>query len=107
VTDPDGDDVTITVTNITSDEPTASAKGAGGKKHSPDAAGVGSSSVSLRAERSGKGDGRVYGISFIADDGNGGETEGSISVNVPLNQSNKDACFAIDGGGGYDATSEN
>jgi hypothetical protein len=107
VTDPDGDDVTITVMSITSDEPTASAKGAGGKKHSPDATGVGSSSVSLRAERSGQGDGRVYGISFIANDGNGGEAEGSISVNVPLNQSSKDTCPAVDGGGGFDATSEN
>ncbi|MCK4736855.1 MAG: hypothetical protein KAT65_30655, partial [Methanophagales archaeon] len=53
VTDPDGDSVTINITGITSDEPTASIKGAGGDKHAPDASGVGTDTAILRAERSG------------------------------------------------------
>ena len=47
VTDPDGDLVTITITAITSDEPTATDKGSGGAKHAPDASGVGTAGFSV------------------------------------------------------------
>lgn len=74
--DPDGDPVSITITGITSDEPTTSISGAGGGIHAPDAYGVGTSVASLGAERSGKGNrpeykgnGRVYRINFSASDG--------------------------------------
>lgn len=103
VTDPDDDPITITITGITSDEATASEKGAGGAKHAPDADGVGTDTASVRAERSGSGDGRVYVISFTASDGEGGVAEGSVEVSVPHDKSKKD-CSAIDSGQNYDAT---
>jgi len=103
VTDPDGDEVTITITGITSDEPTASIDGAG--NDAPDAIGVGTDTASLRAERSGKGNGRVYEISFVASDGNGGETLGSVIVEVPHDK--KDCGVSIDDGQYYDATGIN
>jgi large repetitive protein len=106
VEDPDSDPVTITIDAITSDEATASEKGAGGKKHAPDASGIGTDTASVRAERSGKADGRVYVIHFTASDGRGGECEGSVKVNVPHDQSSRD-CPAIDSGQNYDATSTN
>jgi hypothetical protein len=37
----------------------------------------------LRAERSGKGNGRVYQVDFTADDGQGGSCTGSVNVGVP------------------------
>ena len=96
VTDPDGDEVTITILSITSDEPTA--------KHAPDAYGVGTDTVSLRAERSGSGNGRVYVITFIANDGRGGEAIGTVKVYVPHDQR---GCICIDDGQKYDATEVN
>jgi hypothetical protein len=97
VTYPDGDPVTITITAITSDEPTASDEGSGGAKHAPDAYGVGTDTASVRAERSGDGDGRVYEVSFTASDGKGGECQGSVIVKVPHDQSDK-TCPAVDSG---------
>ncbi len=105
VTDPDGDEVSITITNITSDEPTATIEGAGGAKHAPDADGVGTDTASLRAERSGKGNGRVYEITFVASDGIA-ETEGSVTVCVPHDR-RKGTCECIDDGQIYDATAIN
>jgi streptogramin lyase len=104
VTDPDSDEVTITITKITSDEPTATIEGAGGAKHAPDASGVGTDTASLRAERSGTGNGRVYEITFVASDGIA-ETEGSVLVKVPHDQSGD--CVSIDSGQNYDATEIN
>ncbi len=79
-TDPDGDPVTITVTGITQDEPT---NGLGDGDQSPDGAGVGTSTAEVRAERSGLEDGRVYVISYTADDGFGGSCSGTVEVGVP------------------------
>ena len=79
VTDPDGNAVTITVTGVTQDEP-VNAKGDGNT--SPDAA-IQAGSASVRAERSGNGNGRVYHISFRADDGQGGVCSGVVKVSVP------------------------
>ena len=106
VTDPDGDPVTIIITGITSDEPTASDEGAGGEKHAPDADGVGTDTAGLRAERSGGGNGRVYEISFTAIDGMGAECEGSVIVCVPHDKGGDD-CECIDDGQVYDATQIN
>jgi streptogramin lyase len=105
VTDPDWDPVTIIVTGITSDEPTASDKGSGGPQHAPDAKGVGTDTAWLRAERSGNGNGRVYEISFEADDGKGGLCGGTVQVCVPHDQ--KPECECIDDGQNYDATQIN
>ncbi len=74
-TDPDGDQVTLTISGVTQDEPTGS---------SPDAVlGPASNDVSLRPERDGSGDGRVYRIAFKATDGRGGECTGTATVVVP------------------------
>ncbi len=107
VTDPDGDDVTITVTNITSDEPTASIEGAGGAKHAPDADPecIGTAIARVRAERSGNEDGRVYEITFLASDGIGEPVEGTVQVKVPHDWSGD--CVSIDSGQIYDATEVN
>jgi hypothetical protein len=79
--DPDGDDVTVTITTVTQDE---ALNGAGDGNTSPDARRAPwSYKVYLRAERSGKGNGRVYEISFVAEDGQGGRCEGSTTVGVP------------------------
>lgn len=95
VTDADGDEVIITITSIMQDEKT-------GKE--ADASGVGSDTANVRAERDGKGDGRVYHIFFTADDGNGGVTAGEVTVSVPHDQS---GVLAVDGETLYDSTVPN
>lgn len=102
VTDPDGDSVTITVTGVTQDEPV---NGLGDGDTSPDASIPGDGTVDLRAERAGTkkvpGDGRVYHVSFTADDGNGGSCEGTVSVCVPHDMGQGSVC--VDGGPLYDS----
>ncbi len=68
--------VTITVTSIFQNEPTSGA---------PDATGVGTGNPSVRAERDGGGDGRVYHINFTAT-GASGSCTGSVTVGVPHDQ---------------------
>ncbi len=105
ITDPDGDPVEIVVTGITSDEPTSADSGSHGPGSAPDASGLGGSVAHLRAERAGKGNGRVYEISFVANDGRGGLMPGSVRVVVPHDASAR--CSAIDDGQNYDATKIN
>ena len=109
VTDPDGDTVRITITGITSDEPTASDEESGGAMHSPDARGVGTSSFAVRAERSGELNGRVYVVSFTADDGlPNGTSMGTICIKVPLNRPRLTVpSLAVDDGQCFDATAIN
>lgn len=97
ITDSDGDAITLNVDKITQDEPTS---GSGNGDKSPDGFGVGSETPQIRAERSGNGDGRVYEISFTADDGNGGSCTGTVEVAVP-HDNGKDP---IDSGQNYDST---
>jgi len=98
VTDADGRAVAITVSSVTQDEP-VNAKGDGNT--SPDAV-IQAGSVSVRAERSGNGNGRVYRISFKADDGQGGFCTGVVTVGVP--HSLNKGTTAIDDGQVYDST---
>ena len=58
----------------------------------------------MRAERSGKGDGRVYLVNFVASDGMA-ESEGSVVVIVPHDKSSQ--CEAGDSGQDYDTTELN
>ena len=58
--------------------------------------------ASVRAERSGTGNGRVYQISFTADDGKGGSCSGAVTVGVPHSQ--KKGVTAIDDGQIYNST---
>jgi hypothetical protein len=97
VTDPDGDDVTITIDSIFQDEPV---DGRGDGNTSPDGQGIGTSTAEVRAERAGSGDGRVYHITFAARDGQGGICTGEILVGVPHDMRHS----PVDGGPLYDST---
>lgn len=87
VTDAEGDTVTIVITGIRQDEPLNTL---GDGTTEIDAAGIGTSTAEVRAERSGTpkvpGNGRVYHISFTADDGHGGSCTGTVRVGVPHDQ---------------------
>jgi hypothetical protein len=99
VTDPDGDPVTITITSVTQDEP-LNAEGDGNT--CPDATNVGTSVVSVRSERSGLDDGRVYHLNFMASDGRGGTCVGTTGLCVPHDQRPDHVCG--DQGPLYDST---
>ena len=97
VTDPDGDEITITIDGIMQDEPV---NGEGDGNTSPDGQGIDSETAEVRAERSGKGNGRVYEITYTAEDGNGGDCSGTVEVGVPHDK--KDT--AINDGANFDST---
>jgi cysteine-rich repeat protein len=99
VVDPDGDDVGITVTAITQDEPL---DGTGVGDACPDGDGVGTSRARVRAERGGRGTGRVYRIAFMADDGHEGRCTGIVTVCVPHDRRPGSVC--ADEGLGVDST---
>jgi CSLREA domain-containing protein len=93
VTNPGGGPVTITVTSIFQDEPVTDG---------PDGTGVGTSTASVRAERDGGGDGRVYHISFTATNASGGSCTGAVTVGVPHDQGPHGG--PVDEGPLYDST---
>lgn len=101
VTDPEGDPTNITITAIFQDEPT---NGLGDGDTSPDGQGVGAGSAIVRAERAGDGNGRMYHISFTANDGHGGNCEGTVLVGVNHDQGKKGQ--AVDDGSLYDSTAQ-
>jgi hypothetical protein len=92
IVDPDGDAVTIVITRILQDEPTLGTdkddndEGRGSGHTDVDASGVGTSQASVRAERAGSGDGRIYEIRFTATDARGGTCLGTVLVGVPHNK---------------------
>ena len=98
VTDPDGDSTTIAVTGVTQDEPV---KVEGNDATSPDAV-IEAGAALVRAERLGSGNGRVYQVSFKAEDGKGGSCTGIVQVSVP--HSLQMGLVAIDDGQLYDST---
>ncbi|MCZ6481581.1 MAG: hypothetical protein O6929_14460, partial [candidate division NC10 bacterium] len=90
---------TLTVTGITQDE---SVNGGGDGDSSPDAVmqyGDLADSVLIRAERSGNGNGRVYLVTFEADDGYEICT-GSVTITVPHSKKGT----AVDDGQTVDST---
>jgi hypothetical protein len=93
VTDPEGDPVTLVVTGMRQDEPT--------QPGAPDATGIGTSNPSIRADRAGNGDGRVYHIAFEARDSQGASCTGAVTVCVPHDQGQGRTCD--DGGGLFDS----
>lgn len=101
VTDPDGDEVVITIDSIWQDEPVDTF---GDGTFAPDGQGVGTSLAEVRAERTGNvnvpGNGRVYHIGFTAGDGFGGSCSGSVAAGVPHDK--KD--IPVDDGPLYDST---
>jgi hypothetical protein len=82
VTDPNDNQVTITITDVTQDEPV---NGVGDGDTSPDAMILGSK-VLIRAERAGGGNGRIYHIGFSAVDNLGESCTGYVTVCVPHNR---------------------
>ena len=89
VTDPDLDPVSITITAILQDE---ALNGRADGNTAFDASGVGTDVAMLRAERSGRGNGRVYVIEFTAIDlkpdgtPKGGSCTGTVEVGVRHDQ---------------------
>jgi hypothetical protein len=94
--DADGDELTLSVTGVTQDEPL---NGLGDGDTGPDAlTGKSPDEVQLRAERSGRGDGRVYRITFELSDGLEA-CSGEITVRVPKAGGKP----AVDSGGAFDS----
>jgi hypothetical protein len=88
--DPEGGALTITVTGVTQDEPL---DGRGDGATAPDAstgsyatASAPSGSVSVRAERAGSGDGRVYHVTLVAEDDAGAPCTVTRTIGVPHDQ---------------------
>jgi len=79
-TDPDNDQITLTVTAVTQDEPVL---GLSDADTGPDAVLQADGTILLRAERADTGNGRVYQIAFTASDGLGGQCAGHVTVCVP------------------------
>jgi hypothetical protein len=97
VSDPDDEQVTLTVTGVTQDEPV---NGSGDGDTSPDAVLQGDT-VLLRSERTGTGNGRVYRVGFAANDGHGGQCTGTVTICVPPT---RQPGTCRDDGQGYDST---
>lgn len=102
VVDPEGTPVTVIVTSIRQDEPVNS-EGDGNSE--PDGTGVGTSVASVRAERAGGGNGRVYTIRFTASDAGGKSCTGLVTAGVPANQGKNSS--PVDDGDNYDSTVPN
>lgn len=95
VTDPDNN-ATITIDSVFQDEPT---NGLGDGDTATDAIINDDGTVLLRAERSGKGNGRVYHVRFTASDFEG-SASGEVEVCVPPSKRKS----SVDGGELYDST---
>lgn len=106
VIDPDNNPIRIKITSVFQDEPVSISNkrqtNVDGDK-APDASGIGTDVAEIRSERLGDNDGRVYHISFTADDGtqtDNGQCNGQVTVSVP-NRIDKNA---VDSGPLYDST---
>lgn len=101
LSDPEGDALTTTILGIHQDE---DVDVLGDGNFAPDGDGVGSSIAMVRAERSGTpkvpGDGRVYHIAFLVEDGHGGACAGEVVVGVPHD---RDGTPPVDGGPLFDS----
>jgi hypothetical protein len=100
-TDPDGDPLTITVTDIYQDEPVFDMDAG---LTAPDGFGVGTSRAEVRSERAGKGNGRVYNVIFTAQDTFSNSCSGTVQIKVPKNRGKKGGPF--DDGPVYDSTTQ-
>jgi hypothetical protein len=91
ITDPEGDPIQIGIVSVTSDEPSSSGqcdkynfKGRCDKnKNKADAYVDDNGVLFLKAERDGRGNGRVYEINFMAADDKGQVAPGKVQVKVP------------------------
>jgi hypothetical protein len=99
VTDADDDPLTLIATSIQQDEPV---DGVGDGNTSPDGFGIGTAQASVRSERSGQGNGRVYVIGFSAEDPQGGNCTGGVLVGVLHDQGQ--GAIPVDDGVRFDST---
>ena len=76
----------VRFSSVSSDEP-ADAEGDG--SHAPDVVFDGATTVSLRAERQGGGNGRVYALGWVATDRSGNAAQGVCTVAVPHDSSGR------------------
>ena len=92
----------ITIDSIFQDEPVDSdGDGSfGDGSFAPDGRGVSTSTAEVRVERAGAGNGRVYHISFTANDVYGGSCSGEVLVGVPKSQDGG----PVDDGALFDST---
>jgi 6-phosphogluconolactonase (cycloisomerase 2 family) len=97
VADPEGQQVTVTITSIRQDEPVDCTSDG---DFSPDAFGLGTATAMLRADRLGTGNGRVYHLGFRAQDANGATCTGVVRVSVPHDRAHD----AVDDASQYDST---
>jgi hypothetical protein len=101
VTDPDGDQVDITIDSIFQDEPVDTF---GDGAFAPDGQGIGTATAAVRGERNGSkkvpGNGRFYHVGFTAADGYGASCTDSVAVSVP----HDNAHAPVDDGELYDST---
>lgn len=77
-----GDTVSSVITKINQNEATSSNRG----DSCPDAQGIGTATVQLRAQRTGQGKGRIYSLAFTATDKFGQTCQGIVKVCVPHDQ---------------------
>lgn len=96
-TDTEGGALQYRIASIFQDEATNST---GDRNTAIDGRGVGTSTASVRAERQGNGNGRVYHIAFVVTDQGGLSCTGTVTVGVPHNQK----APAVDGGPLFDST---
>jgi len=87
VNDPDNDSIDISIQCIFQDEE-LNTTGDGNTEY--DGEGIDASTASVRSERSGNENGRVYHIDYIATDSNGAKCGGEVLVSVPHSK-NKEA----------------
>lgn len=99
VTDPDGDEVVLTIDSVTQDEPVNEL---GDGNTDCDVEIVGDGVVFIRRERSGNGNGRVYEINYFATDSAGCRCESIVEVHVPKDIDISD--MSIDDGQIFDGT---
>lgn len=78
----------VRFSSVSSDEP-EDAEGDG--SHAPDVVFDGPGEVSLRAERQGGGNGRVYALGWVASDRSGNAAQGECIVAVPHDASGREA----------------
>ena len=88
VTDADGDTLTFQFTSVTQDEGVLEP---GSGNHCPDAV-ISGELLQVRSERSGRLNGRVYHVSFSAEDTVGATCSGTVAICMPHEESETPTC---------------